>query len=424
VAESTERAEDIDTPTIEHFEALLLGDLDFQILEQRLAPFCPFESLGMVRSEVRHGNFLATLLNPFGRHGFGAFLLRRFLVQAIQSARTQHISVRLSALDVHLLDFEEADVRREWQRIDLLVLLTDQKIVIAVELKIDSTQHNNQLIRYRRIIEENWPAAEWRQMLIFLTKNQEDPEDADNWIPTSLSDIAQIFERADCCPTADGLAVKMVASYLDMLRRHHVENTELEDVAQKLWAKHRAVLEFLSDRRPNIVGDVFQEISRRSSEIVQKLNESGKIWVADHQGGNTLQFAFQDWDNLIGFKEASNWTASKRYVLFEVQRRGDEIAGQVYLGRGPGNYRDQLQQVLEPNRRWQKSTRFGADWACLEKTKLFQLGKTADINIKSVADKAITDFVSFCVDAAEHLHPFVQRALDPDGLPKGPDQSV
>ncbi len=416
MAENSERSEDIEPPSIEQFETLLMEDLGFQTLEQRLAPFCPFESLGMVRSEVRHGNFLAALLDPFGRHGFGAFLLRLFLVRAIQSARAQDIAVTLSALDVHLLNFEEADVRREWQRIDLLVLLAKPKIVIAVELKIDSTQHSNQLARYRMTVEENWPASEWRQMLIFLTKNPEGPEDAEHWIPTPLADIARIFERADRCPTADGLAVKMVASYLDMLRRHHVENAELEDIAQKLWAKHRAVLEFLSDRRPNIVGDLFQEISRRSSEIVKKLNASGQNWVTDDQSGNTLQFAFADWDKLAGFKEASNWSSSKRYVLFEVQRKGDEIAGQVYLGRGPGEYRDRLQKEFEPNRRWKKSTRFGADWACLEKKILFKLGKDPDVDIKSVANTAIGAFVSFSVDGAGYLDQLVRKALDPGNL--------
>lgn len=48
-----------------HLDALI-GDVDFSALSAR---FCPFEAMGVVRAEIRHGNALAYCLNPvIGRH--------------------------------------------------------------------------------------------------------------------------------------------------------------------------------------------------------------------------------------------------------------------------------------------------------------------------------------------------------------------
>jgi hypothetical protein len=52
-----------ETPMESKLEAFLLFHSDFAEIEKEFDQYCPFEALGMVRSEVRHGNYLAFPLN-------------------------------------------------------------------------------------------------------------------------------------------------------------------------------------------------------------------------------------------------------------------------------------------------------------------------------------------------------------------------
>ena len=124
---------------IENLEALFVANPDFDALEKAQDVFCPFEAIGMIRQEVRHGYFLAYCLDPQRPHGFGAECLRALMRTAAYAHRALPLGEfgdsKISPLDVHLMDFERAQIRREWQRIDLLGIINEEKLVVAIELK-------------------------------------------------------------------------------------------------------------------------------------------------------------------------------------------------------------------------------------------------------------------------------------------------
>ena len=62
--------------TKKHFDDLLT-DKKFSVLHGRLSRFNIFSATGAERAELRHSNFLATLLDPNGSHG----LNDRFLTE-------------------------------------------------------------------------------------------------------------------------------------------------------------------------------------------------------------------------------------------------------------------------------------------------------------------------------------------------------
>jgi hypothetical protein len=105
---------------------------------------------------------------------------------------------KISPLDVHLMDFERAQIRREWQRIDLLGIISEEKLVVAIELKIDANERIGQLSNYRNQVESHWPVERgWRHLFLFLTKNGDEASDADGegWIALHLADLAEEFEQ-------------------------------------------------------------------------------------------------------------------------------------------------------------------------------------------------------------------------------------
>ncbi|MGO6709058.1 PD-(D/E)XK nuclease family protein [Rhizobium johnstonii] len=393
-------------------EKLLLNDPDFSYLEKEFDQYCPFEALGMVRSEVRHGNYLAYLLNPGRPHGFNTQVLRAFLMCIAQNCGSIQSGFSLKALDVHLLDIDQADVRREWRNIDLLIVLRSSKIVIPIELKIDSSQGHDQLRRYRRIVEQEWPLTDgWRHIHVFLTKHEEAPVDSDHWEPLLIGDLVEHLEIL-ANQTNDSPAASMFRAYLQMLRRHHLEDRRLEEIARKLWAQHSEALEFLADRRPDAVGNLFDALKDRRSDFIRALKETGVEMILDADYKTIIRFAFEKWETLPGFK-GSQWTESKRFILLELKREGPKINAYLYLGPGEEGLRQQYVALLERDRLHRPSSRAGKDWMCLAKKEIYseQLDDEAEIDVQ--IDVILQSLQLFARRVFDHFDPLLDRLAKP-----------
>ena len=59
---------------------------------------------------------------------------------------------RYDVFHVLLMDLYSFSVMREWKNIDILLTSSDEKTVIAIENKVGSHEHSNQLNRYREIL--------------------------------------------------------------------------------------------------------------------------------------------------------------------------------------------------------------------------------------------------------------------------------
>ncbi|MEY2702207.1 MAG: hypothetical protein RLY43_840, partial [Bacteroidota bacterium] len=97
---------------------LLLNDNEFERLELELQTPNIFEILNISRAEIRHSNFLRWLLDPNGNHGLGKMFLMKFLREvAISDTATE-----IDEFEINDLNYNKAEVRREWNNIDLLIL--------------------------------------------------------------------------------------------------------------------------------------------------------------------------------------------------------------------------------------------------------------------------------------------------------------
>ncbi|MGI6856393.1 PD-(D/E)XK nuclease family protein [Mesorhizobium sp. 1B3] len=359
----------------------------------------------MVRSEVRHGNFLAYLLNPSRPHGFHSDVLRALLLAI--SRNTLHPGGGgnpLRPLDVHLMDIEQADVRREWRNIDLLIVLRSEKIVIPVELKIDSTQGTDQLQRYRRIVESEWQTADgWKHLNVFLTKHDEPPLDPDHWQPLRIRDLVNEFEPiAETAVTS--AASESLRAYLRMLRRHHLEDERLEEIARKLWSRHREALDFLADRRPDAIGNLFDALKDRKVELAKSLCGPDLQVLPDADKGTILRFAYAKWDNLPGFRQA-DWTDSKRFILLELKRERSKINAYLYLGPGEEENRARYVSLLEKKRLHRPNQRVGRDWMCLAKSEMLGDQIDDDTDVETSIEIVTKSLQLFAWKIFDHFDP-------------------
>ena len=143
-------------------------------------------------SEEFHSKMLAWLLDPRGGHGLGDRFLTRFLCQAGMQ------------LVGHSRDWAVTEVTREWANLvdrkqgylDILIVNHAQQILCAIENKVFSGEHGDQLTRYRKALEVSFPT--FTKYLVFLTPWGTSPareEEKQHWKPLSYSKVFGIVQQ-------------------------------------------------------------------------------------------------------------------------------------------------------------------------------------------------------------------------------------
>ena len=189
--------------------------------------------------------------------------------------------------------------------------------------------------------------------------------------------MADLVNELEPIAKANGSSVasESLRAYLRMLRRHHLEDERLEEIARRLWSRHREALEFLADRRPDAVGNLFDALKDRRGELAKALSDVSSQVVLDSDYKTIVRFAFAEWDDLPGFKQAT-WTESKRFILLELKREGPRINAYLYLGPGEEDTRAGYASLLDKRRLHRPTARVGREWMCLAKSEM--LGSQID----------------------------------------------
>lgn len=366
--------------------------------------------MNVVHGEVRLGNFLAAFLDPAGSHGYGQSVLRTLVMEALRAGQTHNVpTAGLSPLHAHIMSFDRAEIVREFRHIDILIKLRQLNIAIAIELKIGSAQGPSQLAGYRSVMEQEFPG--WRKLYIFLTVENEEPADA-AWIPLRYSQLVPAFEKLDDSGAASA-AIGAFRAFIDMLKRHHVTDEQLEEIARGLWSRHKEALNFLMERRPDRLRGVLQTMAAEANLVVAELDKAGnfRFDASEPQTATILKFACLDWDTLPLFKSGSGWTDSHRLLLFEIKREGEKINAYLYLGPCSSEVRQAVALALLQERKITKGR-----WLLIANDELYS-EKTDEID--DIQPLITRNFARFCQSAAARFTPQLTRALN-DLPPQSP----
>lgn len=223
-----------------------------------------FDILDITRTEIRHSNVLAWLLDPNKSKDVGKFFLRKLLLLIMERGKEN-----FKALDLILDDFDEIEVARECMNTDILVIIKKKEqidYVICIENKVDSKQSKDQLKRYREKILESPilkdAVEKGRISFLFLRAHDESPNDK-NWLEFDYNDIGKILEEAlNHCSLTEELAL-FLRQYLSNLKKYEIMDfVEKQDSAQKIYNDHKDVLDYISFLRKKkvIEGVEFQPL--------------------------------------------------------------------------------------------------------------------------------------------------------------------
>jgi hypothetical protein len=306
---------------------LILDDGDFIALENRLGGFCPFEALGVIKAEIRHSHFLSYLLSPFAEHGFGSNFLKEFLSSINEAVGSDF----LDRLDIHLADLDDVDVFRETEgRIDLLLVIHSLKAVIAIELKVDSAESQGQLKKYKNHVRSSWLAEEgWRHCLIFMTPDGREPSDTD-WSAVSYESITTAAEKVLSTSIGIQAARDLLGHYVTMIRRHHMEDEKLQELARTLWKKHDAALKYLMDHAPS--NAFSQYLIEWAGTLPSKCSTPEVTLLPDRITRTYINFGIQQLDAILPVNKSKEWTKSGRAILIEINNTPRSLSIKLVVG--------------------------------------------------------------------------------------------
>ena len=300
---------------------------DLEQLETILYRFNLFESLGLVRQEIRHSAFLRWLLDPTETHGLSDYWLRQFLRKVIKNGE-EILGNTFSLFDLDGWDLTQAEVRREWRNIDILILDEKNHFVCAIENKVDSGESGDQLKRYQQLVEQEF--AQYKKAFVFLTKFGNSPSE-DSYIPFTYKDLVFVIENALGRRESQlNYEIKLfVQHYLDMVRRHIVEDSDLQELCRKLYKNHHRALDLIFEHRHDRiaeVGKLIQEyITSRSDDLIP-INDSTTYIKFLPKSMNIRQIQHE----------------GKPVLAWQLANKGKQVQFDLQIRRGPEAMREKI----------------------------------------------------------------------------------
>lgn len=377
-------------------ERLVVDNADLEQLESLLDKFNLFEAIGVVRQELRHSDFLAFILNPGGPHGLGDAVLKR-LLQKVLSA-TPAIDLPLTLIDLDVWDLGQTTVAREAGNVDLLLENQAHKLVIIIENKIDSSEHDDQLQRYYDHVHRERPG--WKLVGILLTPEGDEPSDK-RYLAASYGQVAEAIDHVtERRASTIGTDVRQVAShYTDMLRRYIVGGSEVDELCIRIYRKHQRALDLIFERRPDQ-----QEVVR---QIWLGFVRNAGSMTLDHDTKWAVRFLPAAWDIEV-LKKGTGWTPSGRMLLFEFENKPGTVRLSLYIGPGPDTTRTQVfewARAAGPPMQTRRS-KLGKSWNSIWSKPILsakELEESSSEQLEAALKKHWDEFLKSDVPAIEKL---------------------
>ncbi len=304
---------DMVIPEQDDMKALKEFLLDIECLDplaEWTSKFNLFDILKITRTEIRHSNMLSWLLSPNENHGLGDNILKGFVQYVVTS-----FSEDADVFSTLLMDFHDFTIQREWHNIDVLAVSTEAKFVLCIENKIDTGEHDNQLNRYRKIIEDYYPA--YKKMYIYLSPEGLDATDPEYWCSMSYQDVLKIVENARKKVKLLPDAELLIDNYIETIRRDIVGDDKLVEICAEIYAKHQKALDLIFENKP----DRAYELSNIIKGWAIEKTEQGTITVVPEKCGKTyVRFRTPYLDSLIpdSAEADSGWNTNNHY-FYEVR---------------------------------------------------------------------------------------------------------
>jgi hypothetical protein len=340
------------TPAILDFESLFINNPELDQIGAYLKRFNPIKTMGMQHMEIRHSAILGWLLDPQESHGMGDQFLKAFLASALRDGTGEHSAFR--ALEISQADIMDAEVRREWRSIDLLVISRTNGWVFIIENKFHSKQHGNQLKNYYQKVEDAFSsdhkANDQRLDIhgIFLILHDEEPQDP-RYATIQYKDVLALLKRSiddQVRPLSPEVRI-FIQHYVEVIE----EATDMDDakndmitLARQLYRDHKKVLDFVVEHGTgNDFSFACNTVFGADLDVYDEVTIVGQQFVYNHTAAAVISFLPKSWYDAFGDDEfywhgCDNWGAGFPVICWMQLIQGDEKNGtqlRLYAEIGP-----------------------------------------------------------------------------------------
>ena len=280
---------------------------------------------GMWAAEEFHSRIISWLLDPLAHHQQA----RHFIVALLNSTLAPP---RL--LDA---DWSAAQVCQEWENVvdgqlgylDILILDRDHQNLIAIENKVFSQEHSNQLTRYRRALADAYP--DFARHHIFLSPggvpaNLE--RDQKHWQPASYSVIHNAVQEILETDVEEPNANALLQIYATTIRRNVMPDTSIDQQARRIYLEHWEALDRIFANKPNWI----EETKPMLREAVAKY----PFWRLENETAQFVRFCAAGWDEFPSSRTGTGW-APNSHALLLFQLRFDDETPYLDLGLSTGS---------------------------------------------------------------------------------------
>jgi hypothetical protein len=390
---------------IKDLEQLIL-DPNLDKLESMTGGFNIFESIGAVRRELRHSDFLAFLLNPSESHNLFDKFTKPFLFQAAL------LGNNISPIDIDLLDYDDIEVRREWKNIDILLYSKKAGFVCAIENKIDSGEGENQLIKYQKLVSREFPNSR-KQLFIYLTIDGVTPSETEYWVSSSYEQIYKILRKI-LKESKNNIGEDIyiaISHYTELISRHFMSSNNIVETCRLIYREHKQALDLIFSHKP----DDQLEIKNFIVNLIR--NEKYTSLGIEHDFSNktNIRIALKKWDDYQIQKSGKDqWTESNRVLMFEIFNSQNGIDLRFYIGPGNDEFREYIYKCTKENITIfnMKSKKLSAKWNQVFKKNLIDKAYL-DNSLEDICDELDKNLIRFFKsDNYKKIVDFIDDALN------------
>ena len=250
----------------EKLETLALNTSDLAELNKRQSEVNIFEVLQVEKTEIRHSNILAWLLDPEESHGLGDSFLRGCIKAVIANLRDRNENEKpYDIIDPEQNDgisndilknlewwiaasFYKVKVERERKHIDITITGKGRisgegeegkdKFLIAIENKVKASESIKKgrpqtEVYFEELMKEKKYSDCKKRMFIFLTPDGEYADDP-HWALLTYEDIIMALENAISVNDIPESVAFVIRDYIKSIKKHITGDPELIEICDRL----------------------------------------------------------------------------------------------------------------------------------------------------------------------------------------------
>ena len=289
------------------------------------------------------------------------------------------------------------------KNINILIIIkeTDKNIVIAIENKIKSSEHSNQLVRYREIIEKEFD--NYKKLFVFLTPENTIPSD-ENWINFNYTTISLLIDnilkyKRDLL---NANILNFIEHYNIILKRYLVGNSEIEIICKQIYKKHKDALDLIFQYKPDIASDI--------SDLVQSLIKSNKELITDSAGKTVIRFTTETIERKIP-NISDGWLKSKRLLVYEFYNYESRLALRLYIGPGENTFRQKLFEFLSSKKDLFSLTNrtLSKKWHCVYQKEFLKKKDFEEKDYSELESLVITKWNEFVKEHLKEIDKYIEK---------------